>query len=206
MARRRILFNDNKSWPPADSAASTPSSDTHLIEKFHRSLPGYAPTPLRPLTHVAQDLGLGAVYIKDESDRLGLPSFKILGASWGAFRAVAQRLRLPLDGDMEEVKRQASSIVLFAATDGNHGRAVAKMGTHLGCAGVTVYVPHHLSVETVELIRAEGAEVIRLVGSSYDDAVVQAYEASKANPDGVFVQDTSCDDYEEISNVRYPPI
>src|SRR5205807_6541593 len=49
---------------------------------FHAALPGYAPTPLHELPAVAAELGLGAVLIKDESDRLGLPAFKILGASW----------------------------------------------------------------------------------------------------------------------------
>jgi diaminopropionate ammonia-lyase len=44
---------------------------------FHRSIPGYVPTPLVELP----ELG---VWVKDESDRFGLPAFKVLGASWAA--------------------------------------------------------------------------------------------------------------------------
>ena len=48
----------------------------------HRRLPGYAPTPLVDLTRTAAELGLERLWLKDESGRLGLPAFKILGASW----------------------------------------------------------------------------------------------------------------------------
>jgi hypothetical protein len=41
---------------------------------FHAGLAGYAPTPVR-------ELEPGRVWMKDESERLGLPAFKVLGAS-----------------------------------------------------------------------------------------------------------------------------
>ena len=56
-----------------------------------RALAGYAPTPLRDLPAVAAELGVGAVALKDESDRLGLPAFKVLGASWAVERALRER-------------------------------------------------------------------------------------------------------------------
>src|SRR6201996_8007011 len=49
---------------------------------FHRSLPGYAPTPLVPVPELAAEFGLGQLLVKDESARLGLAAFKVLGASW----------------------------------------------------------------------------------------------------------------------------
>ena len=39
-------------------------------------------------------LGLAQVWCKDESSRLGLPSFKILGASWAVRVALVERLEL----------------------------------------------------------------------------------------------------------------
>jgi diaminopropionate ammonia-lyase len=54
------------------------------MTRFHQRIPGYRPTPLRSLTGVADDLGLCAVTMKDESDRFGLPAFKILGATWAS--------------------------------------------------------------------------------------------------------------------------
>src|SRR5438876_11853633 len=59
---------------------------------FHRRLPGYAPTPLVDAPGLARTLGVGRVWVKDESLRLGLPSFKILGASWAVYRALVQRM------------------------------------------------------------------------------------------------------------------
>ena len=48
---------------------------------FHRSLPGYAPTPLRELPQLAAELGLGAIYVKDEGPRFGIDSFKGLAST-----------------------------------------------------------------------------------------------------------------------------
>ena len=58
---------------------------------FHARLPGYRPTPLHELPVLARELRVGRVFVKDESTRLGLPAFKVLGASW----AVAQVLAAP---------------------------------------------------------------------------------------------------------------
>ena len=89
---------------------------------FHRSLPGYEPTPLVPVPALATELGVGRVLVKDESSRLGLPAFKVLGASWACQQVLAEQ----------------PGAMLVTATDGNHGRAVARMAAHLG-VGATVY-------------------------------------------------------------------
>src|ERR1017187_10009166 len=59
---------------------------------FHASLPDFATTPLRSAPKAAQRLGVRSVLVKDESQRLGMPSFKILGASWATYRAVMSHL------------------------------------------------------------------------------------------------------------------
>src|SRR5438067_10878852 len=70
------------------TAVAFPSAEAAA---FHAALPGYRPTPLRELPRLAAELGLGAVAVKDESDRLGLPAFKVLGASWAVERALRER-------------------------------------------------------------------------------------------------------------------
>ena len=76
-----------KSWysSPAARYWTGPSAPCGAYA-FHRSLPAYAPTPLVPVPAIAAELGVGRVLVKDESSRLGLPAFKILGASWPAAR------------------------------------------------------------------------------------------------------------------------
>jgi diaminopropionate ammonia-lyase len=108
------------------------------IRTFHQSLPHYRPTPLVSLPELAQQLGIQYLLVKDESSRLGLPAFKILGASWATARAVASHVGLELKtnaGNFEgrlslnllAAAAQAANLVLYAATDGNHGRAVGRM-------------------------------------------------------------------------------
>src|SRR3954470_5239847 len=72
------------SVPPAAPGGRDP-------REFHRELPGYAVTPLVAAPSLATELGLDALWIKVESSRLGLPSFKILGASWAIARLLVDR-------------------------------------------------------------------------------------------------------------------
>jgi diaminopropionate ammonia-lyase len=66
-----------------------------VVRAFHAGLPGYAPTPLTEVPALAAELGTGRVLVKDESARLGLPAFKVLGASWAVHQVLAG---LPPDG------------------------------------------------------------------------------------------------------------
>src|SRR5829696_10193942 len=82
----RTLINPNAGevldWPPPDRSPL----------RFHRRLPGYEATPLVDAPGLADALGVGKVFVKDESSRLGLPAFKVLGASWAVYRALEERL------------------------------------------------------------------------------------------------------------------
>ena len=168
--------------------------------QFHRSFPGYTSTPLIELPEIARELGFKRVLLKDESSRLGLPSFKILGASWGTFRAIAEQSGLPLASSIETIKDalQTKPIVLYAATDGNHGRAVARMGAILGIR-VEIYVPRGMHPQTIENITSEGGKVTQTNGS-YDDAVNAAHKAAESEK-GILVQDTAFPGYEQIPAV-----
>ena len=147
---------------------------------FHQSLPGYAPTPLVPIPELATELGVRRLLVKDESSRLGLPAFKVLGASW-ACRQVLQR---------------RPGAVLVTATDGNHGRAVARMAAHFGVEA-TVFVPRLMLPETAARIAQEGAKVV-WVGGDYDAAVRRAAAFADEQPDRALVQDTAWDGYEQV--------
>lgn len=157
---------------------ASPSEDAIA---FHRGLDGYAPTPLVPLPSLAAELGVGQVLAKDESSRLGLPAFKALGASWAVHRALRGRTDGPL--------------TVVTATDGNHGRAVARFARMLGHRA-SIVVPPGVSRTAVDAILGEGAEV-RAVDGSYDDAVAAAARLAD-EIGGVLVQDTAWDGYEEI--------
>ncbi|EER26790.1 Pyridoxal-phosphate dependent enzyme family [Coccidioides posadasii C735 delta SOWgp] len=176
------------------------SPNSSHIHKFHQSLPSYSPSPLIPLPDVAKSLGIKAVFIKDESSRFDLPSFKILGASWGTFRAVTDHLDLPLDEarlDNLANDAQAKGIRLFAATDGNHGRAVARMAKLLGISA-EIYVPGCLDEYTRDLIASEKGCNVTAIEGDYDTAVRAADQQAKLCSNGILVQDTSFENYERI--------
>lgn len=145
---------------------------------FHRKLPGYAPTPLQEAPVIAQRLGVGEVWVKDESSRLDLPAFKILGASWAAYRALVRRLgEEPEWGTIEKLAERIEPLkplTLATATDGNHGRAIARMARWLGL-GARILVPAGTVPARIEAIEGEGAEV-EVVPGSYDDALRRAAE------------------------------
>ena len=149
---------------------------------FHRDLDGYAPTPITDLPRVAARLGIGRVLAKDESTRLGLGAFKGLGASWAVRIAVADH-----DG--------AEPLTVIAATDGNHGRAVAHFARQLGHRA-NIYIPRGVHPAAVQNILDEGADLVRVDGT-YDDAVAVARQAARA-PGTVHVQDTAWEGYDTI--------
>jgi diaminopropionate ammonia-lyase len=147
---------------------------------------------------LAASLSVGAVFVKDESRRLGLPAFKILGASYAISRALSARLgaegvALTLD-ELRDRLGAASPLSLAAATDGNHGRAVAHVAKLLGLPA-TIYVPAGVSQAAKDAIVAEGARLVDL-SVPYDDVVEHAKKASGG--DVVQIQDTAWSGYEDI--------
>ncbi|MFG3436962.1 diaminopropionate ammonia-lyase [Nonomuraea sp. NPDC047897] len=169
---------------PALRCAPAPAE----VRGFHAALPGYAPTPLIELPTLAAELHAGRVFVKDESSRLGLPAFKALGASWAVHRVLAERAAA-------DAGAPAGPLTLVTATDGNHGRAVARVARLMDLRA-HVFVPRGVHRRAVAAIAAEQAEVTRVAGP-YDEAVRRAAEAAAA-PDAVLVQDTAWPGYETI--------
>lgn len=165
---------------------------------FHRRLPGYAPTPLVPAPRLAAALGVRQAWVKDEAQRLGLPAYKILGASWATFRELGRRFGpFPTWDTLDDLARQLHAhapLTLVAATDGNHGRAVARMARWLGL-GAHILVPQDMVPARRAAIEEEGARVEVLPGS-YDDAVLAA--AKLADDSHIVISDTAWDGYTQV--------
>jgi diaminopropionate ammonia-lyase len=165
---------------------------------FHGRLPGYAPTRVVDAPALAAELGLSKLSVKDESERLGLPSFKILGASWAVYRLLVGRLGHEPDWRSLRELRAALTplgpLTFVAATDGNHGRAVAHMARLLGYRA-RVLVPAGTAAARIEAIESEGAPVT-VVDGTYDDAVRTS--AALAADDVLVVSDTSWEGYTEV--------
>ena len=178
-----------------DRSAARPDASP---AQFHRRFPGYAPTRVVDAPALAAELDVVALSVKDESHRFGLPSFKILGASWAVYRLLVGRLgREPEWRDLDDLRRALAPLgplTLVAATDGNHGRAVAHMARLLGYAS-RILVPAGTASARIDAIAGEGASVT-VVDGTYDDAVRAS--AALAADDVLVVSDTSWEGYTEV--------
>jgi len=168
---------------------------------FHKSFPVYQETPLVSMDGLAKELGLGGIFVKDESYRFGLNAFKVLGGSYAIGNYMAQKLQMDI-ADLpyqkmvsEEVRNKLGELTFVTATDGNHGRGVAWTANQLGQKAV-VYMPKGSAPERLERIRAEGAEV-SIEDMNYDEAVRLAYSMAKEKG-WIMVQDTAWEGYTDI--------
>lgn len=173
--------------------------DAQRARSYHGNLPGYAETPLLSLKRLASELGAGDIYIKDESGRFGIGSFKALGASYAAGRELSALL-LGRDADFTaltaaELREVMKTVLLVTATDGNHGCAVAWTARSLGCRA-RVFLPAGSAEERLERIRSYGAEA-EITGCGYDDAVRLAAGTAEAEG-GILLQDTAWEGYTDI--------
>lgn len=200
----------NKSAAEATVDGQSPTAASAVLA-FHQKLPHYEQTPLHSLPQVAKELQLGHVFVKDESNRFGLPSFKILGASWAVFRAVAERLRLDPSAFMEDnhgsefwarlgTMARAEGLSLVSCTEGNWGRAVSRMAKYIGIPA-KIYVPSFMPETTRARIRSEGAELV-VVDGSYDDGVAAARAESEGNELAIFAMDMGLQGYQTFPGVR----
>lgn len=203
----RILWTSNEGTAffrgPGESCTTTALfavERAKCARAFHGSVPGYAKSPLVDLRALASHLGLGALFVKDESHRFGLNSFKSLGASYALARCIARLLSIDDPLSFEdlidaEISGRAGRITFATATDGNHGRGVAHFARRFGHSCV-VLMPRGAAAARVEAIRSEGAEVI-VTEENYDETVRITAELA-ASEGWTVVQDTAHEGYEDV--------
>lgn len=183
----RNAMRSERTWPLAPSA----------VAEFHRRMPAYEPSLLFDAPGLAADLGLGRVLIKAETRRMGLPSFKILGASWATYRAICGHMghepgRWENISDLAREVAHLKPFKLATATDGNHGRAVAFMARLLGF-DAEIFVPVGMARARIEAMESEGATVT-VVHGDYDHAVARS--SREASDRCLVISDTSWPGYE----------
>jgi len=169
------FYRDRPDWRAPELAYVTAIRDPAQLA-LHRALPGSAPTPLRDLPALARELGLGGLVVKDEAGRFGLGAFKGLGASYAVYSVLRRRWRERTGADLapaafrdHAVRERLGAVTFTAATDGNHGRAVAWIARLVGQRAV-IFMPTGTAAARIAAVEGEGAEV-RLVPGTFDDCV-----------------------------------
>jgi len=160
--------------------------------------PRYLPTPLLCMN----DDGIG-VWVKDESRRLGLKSFKALGGIYAVAQLLADNIEQntgsrPAPEAMldDSVRGAAADITFVCASAGNHGLAVAT-GARLFGARARVHISATVPENFAQRLAQAGAVVCRS-GDTYEQSLELAQEDANS-AGGVLLADGSWQDY------TYPP-
>lgn len=150
-------------------------------------------TPLLNMPRLATQLGVDSVHLKDESDRMGLGSFKALGAVHAIARMAVKRSGGRIEPD--EVAGALAGEVFVCASAGNHGLSVAA-GARIFGARAVVYVSETVSNAFVARLRERGADVVRS-GSDYAESM-EASRRAAADHGWVLLSDSSWPGYREL--------
>ncbi len=151
--------------------APFPSTDAGAVTTLLQRCPAAAVTPLIDAGAFAAELGIAGLSIKDERGRMGLGSFKALGAAY-VIAHLAQ-----MTGDAGPASLAGRTFVTASA--GNHGLSVAAGARAFGAASV-VFLSQSVPEVFAERLAAKGARVCR-AGDDYEASMKAALDAAEAN-------------------------
>ncbi|MDT8327851.1 MAG: pyridoxal-phosphate dependent enzyme [Roseovarius sp.] len=150
------------------AGAPMPSVDAAAVTGLLRRCPAAGESPLVKLTGFTPE-----VWAKDERGRMGLGSFKALGAAYVIAHAAAETGAQDMAQDMAQALRRQ---VYVTASAGNHGLSVAAGARLLGAQAV-IYLAETVPEGFAERLRAKGAEVVR-EGTNYEASMEGAMRAA----------------------------
>ncbi len=133
-------------------------------------------SPLIDVSSIAAQLGVAAVHVKDERKRVGLGSFKSLGAAFAIAKAAD---KLVSEDTLREYETALKGKVFVCASAGNHGLSMAAGARAFG-AGAVVYLANTVPDEFAGRLRDKGATVVR-AGANYEASMNAALMAAKEN-------------------------
>lgn len=180
-----LIENPHRGAGLPDASALVPGeveTDAAAVRARFLRCPKAARTPLVCAAALARDIGLGALWLKDERGRMGLGSFKALGAAHAVSKLAEAR-----GGDL-------TGETFTCASAGNHGLSVAAGARAFG-AKAAIYIAETVPEAFADRLRARGATVIR-EGAAYEDAMAAAMRAA-AEKGWRLLSDSSWEGYAE---------
>lgn len=154
-------------------------------------------TPLTSHPDLAATLGVGRLRLKDERGRMGLGSFKALGAAHVIARMAADRgdrPRAPASAD--ELATALSDLTFVCASAGNHGMSVAAAAPLFG-ARARIHLSEAVPEDFARRLRARGAEVVRS-GATYEASMAAAAADADTDDATVLLSDSSWPGYVDL--------
>ena len=168
------------------------------LRSIYSGMPEYRRTPLVSLEKLSEKLSVGKIWVKDESYRFGLNSFKSLGGIYAIYRTLENMAGRSIS--ISEIfspsfKENVGELTFSAATDGNHGLGIAWASMKLGQKAV-IYLPKGTVPQRIEAIRKTGAKAV-VIDGNYDDAVEKMARDGE-NEGWQVISDTAWKGYQDI--------
>jgi len=142
-----------------------PSADMAAARSLLKRCPEAAVTPLRQIDGLAR---VAQLHVKDERNRMGLGSFKALGAAYVIARDAAAN---------EAAANEVEGRTYVTASAGNHGLSVAA-GAKVFGAHAVIYIANSVPSSFAQRLHDLGAEV-RRAGMNYEQSMEAAAAAAK---------------------------
>ena len=180
-----ILKNTYRGSGKLAANAPYPSVAVERVAALLGQCPAASETPLVQADGLSGD---GKLWVKDERTRMGLGSFKALGAAYVVARAAADKENPPTNTTL-------AGITYVTASAGNHGLSVAA-GARVFRAKAVIYLAETVPASFADRLRDIGAEVC-IHGHDYASSMEAAQKAAAGN-DWVLLSDTSWDGYTDI--------
>ena len=171
-----------------EGADRFPLADARAVAHLLQQCPAHAATPLRNSPALAARLGVAQLWLKDERARMGLGSFKALGAAHSIAREAAAT-------GASDLRQALRGRVYVTASAGNHGLSVAA-GARLFGAHAVICLASTVPEAFAARLQAKGAEVMR-AGADYEASMQAAAEAAEANG-WTLLSDSSWPGYTEL--------
>lgn len=182
------VFRNDRRGPGLAALDAYPSDDVTAVRHLLDACPAHAITPVLDLTELATSIGVASILVKDERSRMGLGSFKALGAAYAIAREAS------LDGGRGDWGTALSDRVFVTASAGNHGLSVAA-GARLFGARAVIYLSASVPESFADRLHAKGAEV-RRAGTTYEESMAEA-EAAATSEGWTLLSDSSWPGYTE---------
>lgn len=132
-------------------------TDASAALALYGRCPARHSTPLLSMDTLAKSAGIANLWLKMESERMGLGSFKALGAAYAIAKAAAKKVPAT---DSRAMEQALAGETFVCASAGNHGLSVAA-GARLFGAEAVVVLSETVPEGFAERLREKGAKVVR---------------------------------------------
>ncbi len=176
---------------PQDNGIDKVSTDVEAVRKLLNLCPKASRTPLTSSIALAEKAGVKNIWFKDERKRMGLGSFKALGAAY-VIADHASKVVTNIES-ADEWKNALSGKYYVTASAGNHGLSLAA-GARLFGAKAVIYLSKNVPSSFADKIRSYDADVV-VLGNSYEESMEGAQKAAEEN-DWMLLSDVTWDGYD----------